>query len=265
MPLALTRSPAASLAECELTYIDREPIDVTLARRQHAAYCAALRQAGAEVITLPALDDMPDSVFIEDAAVVFDEVAVLAAPGAASRQGETAALAPEVARHRPLARLEAPATLEGGDVLRVGRTVYVGRSARTNELGIAALAALIEPHGYRVVAVPVSGCLHLKTACTALDDHTLLANAAWADLSAFAGWRVVPVAAGEPFAANVLPVGDVCLMSAAAPETIRVVQTLGFGVCPVDISQFARAEGGLTCLSLILRQASEAEHGRKVG
>ncbi len=251
MPFALTRAPAASLAECELTYIGRQPIDLELARRQHAAYCAALRAAGAEVVTLPADNGLPDSVFVEDAAVIFDEVAVLTTLGAASRRAESAALEPELAGRRPVARIQPPATLEGGDVLRIGRTVYVGQSARTNALGIDALSALIGPHGYRVVPVPVTGCLHLKTACTALDNDTLLANRGWLDLRPFGAMRVLPVAASEPWAANVLRLGGQCLMSAASPATMRQVEALGFHVCPVDISEFAKAEGGLTCLSLI--------------
>jgi dimethylargininase len=252
--IALTRAPAATLADCELTYLEREPIDVERARRQHAAYCQALRACGAEVITLPPDDALPDSTFVEDTAVIFHEVAVMAVLGAASRRAEAAAVEPIIGRWRRIERVPAPATLEGGDVLVVGRTVFAGLSARTNAGGIEALRAVLAPHGYRVVAVPVTGCLHLKTACTALDERRLLVNPDWIDCGPLAGYELVRVPPGEPFGANVLCLGETRLVPAGAPATRALVARLGYTVCPVDISEFAKAEGGLTCLSLLVTQ-----------
>jgi dimethylargininase len=194
---------------------------------------------------------LPDSVFVEDAAVVLDEAAVLTRPGAASRRAEPDQLAPVLSAHRPLLRLAAPATLDGGDVLRVGGTLYAGLSPRTNAAGIDALRALAAPLGYAVVPVAVRDCLHLKTACTALDPHTLLANPAWVDTAPFAGFNVIPVDPAEPWAANVLRVGAARLASAAYPRTLEQLARHGCSVTPVDLSEFAKAEAGPTCLCLV--------------
>jgi dimethylargininase len=252
MALALTRCPAPSLVDCELTFLEREPIVFERALAQHAAYVAALRATGLEVLTLPPEPAYPDSVFVEDAAVVLDEVAFLTSPGAPSRAAEPEQLAPHLARHRPLARLAPPATLEGGDVLRVGRRLFVGLSPRTNAAGVEALRAVAAPLGYDVQAVPVRGCLHLKTAVTALDDHTLLANPDWVDLAPLVGFDVVPVAPGEPWAANVLPLGTTLLANAAYPQTLGGLAALGYALTPLDIGEFGKAEAGLTCLSLLI-------------
>jgi dimethylargininase len=174
--VALLRGVPPTLERCELSFREREPIDLARARAQHAAYADLLRELGYAVVELAADPAFPDCCFVEDVAVVLDELALLTRPGAESRRGEVAAVAEALARYRPLATTEDPATLEGGDVLRVGRTLYVGRSARTNAAGIARLAAVAEPHGYRVVPVPVSGCLHLKSAVTALDSGRLPAH-----------------------------------------------------------------------------------------
>jgi dimethylargininase len=251
MTLALTRCPAPTLTECELTYLEREPIAFERALAQHGAYVAALRAAGAEVRVLPAEDAFPDSVFVEDAAVVLDEVAILTRPGVASRLEEPELLAPHLAAHRPLARIAAPATLEGGDVLRVGGRLLAGLSPRTNAAGVEALRALTKPLGYAVTAVPVRGCLHLKTGVTALDDETLLANPDWLDLEPLAGFDVVSVAPEEPWAANVLRLKGTLLVNSAYPRTLERLARRGLALVPVDISEFAKAEAGLTCLSLI--------------
>src|SRR5919112_2002535 len=219
MIVALTREPARALDACELTYREREPIDARLAARQHRAYCDALRACGASVVTLPPAEGLPDSVFVEDTAVVLEEVAVLTRPGVESRRGEVSLIEPEVARLRPVVRVEPPATLEGGDVLRLGRTLYVGLSPRTNAEGAEALRRLAAPHGYEVVAVEPRGCLHLKTGCSALDEETVLVNTDWVDASVFRGLRVVAVDATEPWAANVLSVAGPGCVSAAFPRT----------------------------------------------
>ncbi len=258
--IAIVRRPAPTLADrCELTFLARSAIDFAMLERQHAGYRAALTEAGAEVVTLDAIDAHPDSVFVEDAAVVLDGVAVLTRPGVASREAEPEAIAPALAAWRPLQRIEAPGTLDGGDVLRIGRRLFVGLTTRSNRAGIARLAALAEPFGYTVTPVAVPGSLHLKTACTALDDETLLLNPAWIDPAAFAGFRILTVAAEEPFAANVLPIGDARIVNAAFPRTRERIEAFcagaGLRAIATDISEFGKAEAGLTCLSLVFAQA----------
>ena len=250
--IAVMRGVPPTLAECELTFHEREPIDLDLAIAQHAAYGDLLRSLGLEVVELAADPTLPDCCFVEDVAVVLDEVALLTMPGAASRRGEIAAVEAALARFRPLERTPLPATLEGGDVLRVGRTLFVGRSARTNEAGIARLAAVAEPLGYRVRPVAVTGCLHLKSAVTALDDERLLAHPAWIDTSPFAGLGIVAVDPAEPDAANVLRVGGLVVADPAFPRTIARIAELGHSVRTLDVSEFRKAEAALTCKSLLL-------------
>jgi dimethylargininase len=258
MIIALTREPARTLDACELTYREREPIDAARATEQHRAYCDALRACGARVVTLPRLDELPDSVFVEDTAIVLDELAVLARPGVESRRAEVSRIETEVARLRSVVRIEAPATLEGGDVMRVGRTLYVGLSPRTNAEGVAALRAFIEQYGYNVVAVGLRDCLHLKTGCTALDDETIIANPDWIDTSVFGGCEILTVDAAEPFAANVLRVGRSLCVGAAFPQTARKLAARGYDVRTVAVSEFAKAEGSLTCMSLIFEEGSRS-------
>jgi dimethylargininase len=254
MIIALTREPARSLDACELTYRERETIDVEVAARQHRAYCDALRACGARVLTLPRADELPDSVFVEDTAVVLDEVALMTRPGVESRRGEVGLVEKDVALLRPVVRVEAPATLEGGDVMRVGRTLYVGLSPRTNAGGAEALRRFAAPHGYKVVTVEPRGCLHLKTGCSALDGATVLANPDWVDVRAFGGQEVVAVDPAEPWAANVVRVGDSVCASAAFPRTAALLRARGYDVREVEVCEFAKAEGGMTCMSLLFRQ-----------
>lgn len=252
MPIAITRAPTPTLVHCELTWIAREPIAFELALAQHQAYCAELERLGCRMVALPPDDRFPDSCFVEDTAVVLDEIAVLTHPGAESRRGEVDLIGPVLAGFRPLARVEPPATLDGGDVVRLGRVLYVGLSRRTNRAGCDALAAIGAPLGYEVVPVPFDGCLHLKSACTPVDAETVLLNAAWVDPARFSSYRVLRVAEGEPWAGDVLPVGGAVLMNAACPRTMARVASHGHRVRPMEISEFAKAEGGLTCLSLIV-------------
>lgn len=254
MLIALTRTPPPTLVNCELTFVPRAPINFARALQQHAAYCAALAQCGAHVESLPAAPDLPDSVFVEDAVIVVDEIAVITGLGTPSRQREAHLMAPTVGRYRPLVRIEPPATIEGGDVLRVGRTLYVGLSPRTNAAGVEALQRAVAPFAYHVIGVPISGCLHLKTGCTSLDDQTLLVNPAWIELAPFAGYRILQAAPDEPWAANVLRIGTTLLMNAASPRTISLVEQQGYTVCALDISEFMKAEAGLTCMSVVIRQ-----------
>lgn len=253
MLTAITREPARSLDGCELTYVGRQPIDAARAAEQHRAYRRALEDCGARVVALPAAEGLPDSVFVEDTAVVLDELAVITSPGVASRRAEVRLIEPEVARLRPLGRILPPATLEGGDVLRVDRRLFVGLSPRTDGAGVEALRRLAAPHGYEVVPVPLRDCLHLKTACTAADDETILLNPAWVDAAAFRGYDTVAVHAAEPWAANTARVGPLLLVGAAFPRTAEALARRGLDVRPVDVSEFAKAEGGLTCMSLIFK------------
>jgi dimethylargininase len=255
MIVALTREPAGALDACELTYREREPIDAGVAARQHRDYCDALRACGAHVVTLPAVGELPDSVFVEDTAIVLDEIAVLTRPGVESRRGEVSLIEPEVARLRHVVRVEPPATLEGGDVLRLGRTLYVGLSPRTNASGADALRRLAAPHGYEVLTVEPRGCLHLKTGCSGLDEETVLVNPDWVDAAVFRGREIVPVDASEPWAANVLSVGGSVCVSAAFPRTAEMLSARGYEVRAVEVSEFAKAEGGMTCMSLLFRQS----------
>jgi len=237
---------------CERTFVPHAAIDHALALKQHAAYCQALSQCRAEVITLDVNANWPDSTFIEDTAIVLDEVAVLCSMGAASRRDEPAAMEPVLRKYREVVRVESPATIEGGDVLRVGRTLLVGQSCRTNAAGIAVLAGIVGHYGYRIVAVPVHECLHLKTACTALPDGRLLVNPTWIDAAAAADYELVPVPEAEPWSANIVLVRDKVLLSAAHVQAAELIDKLGFTPQPIDLSEFAKAEGGVTCLSLLI-------------
>ncbi len=252
MRIAITREIGAAIDRCELTHLARSPIDVARARAQHAAYEEQLRALGCTVRRLPEAPDLPDAVFVEDCAVVLDELAIIARPGAASRRPETAAVEQALAGLRPLNRIAAPATLDGGDVLRVGRTLFVGASSRTNDAAIAQLRGFVEPFGYRVVAVEVRGCLHLKSAVTEVAPRTLLVNRAWLAGEAFADFDRIDVDPGEPFAANALRVGDAIVYPAAFPGTRARLEARGLDVRAVDVSELAKAEGAVTCCSLII-------------
>lgn len=251
--LALTRAVSPTLADCELTHIDRTPIDVARAETQHAAYEEALRALGCEVRRVPAAPENPDAVFIEDTAVVLDELAIITRPGAESRRTEVEPVAAALAALRPLQRIEAPGTLDGGDVLVVGSSIFVGRTPRTNDDGIAQLRAAVAPFGYRVIPVDVTGCLHLKSAVTALDHDTVLCNPAWIDPVAFAPNAVALVADDEPSAANVVRVGERLLAASAYPRTNEMLKRRGYSVVTVPADELAKAEGAVTCCSLIVR------------
>lgn len=250
--LALVRNVTDAITECELTHLAREPIDVARARQQHAAYEALLRTLGCAVEVIPAPNDQPDAVFIEDTALVFDELAVITRPGASSRRAEVGPVADRLARERALVRLEAPATLDGGDVFRSGKSVFAGETSRTNAAGIAALRAALAPHGYSVTAVPVTGCLHLKSAATEAAPGLVLVNPAWVDPAAFAGLETLPVDPAEPGAANVLRIGTAVVQDAAYPRTRAALERRGLQIHAVDLSELAKAEGAVTCCSLIV-------------
>ncbi len=260
--VAITRAPSARLAECELSFLDREPIDVSLAREQHRAYQDALRAAGACVIALPPLDTLPDATFVEDTAIVLDDLAVLAPMGAGSRRRESAVMADELCRYREVRWLTAPATLDGGDVLHLGRTLYVGQTPRTNAAATVQLRAMLCPLGYTVVPVPVTRCLHLKSACGRLDDATALVNPDWVHPATFEGARTVAVAPGEPWGANVVRVGETVIVPANAPATAARLSREGYRTATVDVSELQKAEAGVSCMSLIFEAPERAVDGR---
>jgi dimethylargininase len=250
---ALTRAPGASLAACALTFVARQPIDLARAQAQHAAYEALLRALGLDVEQLPDAPDLPDGVFVEDAAIVVDEVAVMTLMGVAARRQESTSVAAALAPHRRLAFLEPPATIDGGDVLRIGRDIFIGLSTRTNAAAIEQTARLLAPFGYRVQAVAVSGCLHLKTGCSHAGHDTVLINPAWIDAAPFGGFAQIAVDTEEPFAANVLIVDGIVIMPSACPRTAERLASRGAVVRTIDISELAKAEAGLTCMSLIFQ------------
>lgn len=249
--VAVTHLPSPRMQEYERTYVDDQPIDLALALAQHEAYRDALRACGADVIVLDVNRAMADCVFVEDTAIVLDELAVLMSPGAPSRRGEPAGIESTLARFRPIARVMLPATIDGGDVVVSGRDIYVGESPRTNGAGIAALREIVRPFGYRVSAVPVTGCLHLKTACSALPDGRFLVNASWIDASVLPASRLLPVPDSEPWAGDVLVIGEQIIASDAFPRTIALLVDASWRVLPVSVSEFAKAEGGVTCLTLV--------------
>ncbi|HEX9055471.1 MAG TPA: N(G),N(G)-dimethylarginine dimethylaminohydrolase [Gemmatimonadales bacterium] len=249
--IAITRPVSSSLARCEISFIEREPIDVALARRQHAAYETALEQAGARVVRLPAADDHPDATFVEDTALVLDELAVIPIMGAASRRGETVEVERCLAAYRPVARLVPPATLDGGDVMRAERRIFVGLTARTNQAAVEQLRALTRAYDYEVTAVAPKGCLHLKSACTYLGRGVVLANPEWVDGSCLSGIELLPVAPEEPFGANAVAVGGKLLYAAGYPGTLARLEQHGFDAIAVETGELRKAESAMTCMSLV--------------
>ena len=251
MRIAITRGVSPEIGRCELSFLEREPIDVGLAERQHHAYERCLAGLGCTVTRLPSESALPDSVFVEDTAVVLDELAVVTRPGAASRRPETAPVAAALSAWRPLLHLAPPGTLDGGDVLVVGRRIFVGRSRRSNEAGYGQLRELLTPRGYTVVPVPVRGCLHLKSAVTAVAADRLLVNPAWVDASVFTGLETLEADPAEPHAANALRIGEAVVFPARFERTRRRLEGAGIHVVTVDVSELARAEGAVTCCSLV--------------
>lgn len=251
---ALTRPVSPSIINCQLSFIDRQPIDFAIAQRQHADYEQALTNLGAQICRVPAAPQLPDACFVEDNAVVLDEIAVICAMGTESRRPEIDAVAAALMPYRKLARLTPPATLEGGDVLAVGRTLYVGMTARTNEAGIAQLRAIVQPFGYEVRAVNVTGCLHLKSACAFLGRDTILINPDWIDPQVFSGFSILDVPVDEPMSADILRIGETLVFPKAYVSLSALLRDRGFTVQPVDLSEFQKAEGGPTCLSVLFER-----------
>jgi dimethylargininase len=250
--LALTHLPSPNMAECVRSHSDVSPVDDAVARRQHAGYERMLERCGASVRTLSVNLDMPDCVFIEDTAIVLDEVAILCSMGHRSRREEPAGIRPELQRYREVREISLPATIDGGDVLRVGRRLIVGVSTRTSAAAIEALMGIVQHYGYEVDPVRVTGCLHLKSACTALPDGRLLANLDWLDRTALDRYGVLNAPLEEPDAANVALVRGTVCAAAGHPRTADLIRRSGFRVETTELSEFAKADGCVTCLSLLL-------------
>jgi dimethylargininase len=255
MLTAITRSVSPALAGCELSFIPRQPINMEKARAQHHAYEEALAKLGARVISLPAEPELPDSMFVEDPAIVLEDVAIICPLGTETRRKEAPSLASALEKFRKLAYVKLPGLLEGGDVLRVGRHLYPGITQRTNPEGIRQLAVIAEHHGYDVTAIPVTGCLHLKSAVTYLGKNALLANRAWFDWKRLEGFDWIDVDPGEPHAGNALAIGDTIIFPASFPCTKERIEAKGFKVLSLDIAELQKAESGLTCSSLIFEAA----------
>jgi dimethylargininase len=247
--IAITRDVSSSISDCELTHVPREPIDYARAAQQHEQYREMLRSLGCTVVELPADPLQPDCVFVEDTAVVLEDLAVITRPGAASRRSETGVMAEILARYRPLAFIEPPAILDGGDVLVVGERIFAGVSQRTN---LDALDQLQRLSGREVVPVRVHGCLHLKSAISLAGERMLLVNRNWIDVEPFAGYELLDVDPSEPFAANVLRIGDVVVSANAFPLTAARLESRGTVVRRTPADELAKAEGGLTCCSILV-------------
>jgi len=259
MLTAITRSVSPAIVNCELSFIPRQPINLEIARAQHLAYEQLLEKLGARVVSLPAEPDLPDSMFVEDPAIVLDELALIFPLGTESRRPEAVSLAQAVSKFRRLEHVTLPGTLECGDVLRIGRKLFVGLSKRSNAAGIRQLAAILVPYRYEVIAVPVTGCLHLKSAVTCLGRDTLLANRAWFDPAPFSGYHWIDVDPAEPHAANALALVNTIIFPASFPRTRARIEAAGFHVTPLDISELQKAESGLTCSSLIFESDTSAD------
>jgi dimethylargininase len=255
MPLAFTRAVSPRIVECALTHLDRQKIDPDLAAAQHSAYEQALKDAGCEIIRLPYLSEDPDAVFVEDTAILLGEHAIITRPGTQSRAGEIYSTAEGLKSHFTV-HFISTGTLDGGDVLRIENTLYVGQSSRTDAAGTRALEELVSPLGYWVVPVVMERCLHLKSAVTfaGLDGEgvpTVLVNPDWVDPDYFSGTNALLVPVEEPYSANVVQAGDRLIMAAGSPGTAKMLREFGFTVVEVDLSELQKAEAGGTCMSLI--------------
>ena len=253
MQLAIVREVSPSLANCELTHFTRQRIDVGLAQSQHHEYVNCLLTLGCSVEKLAAEPDLPDSVFVEDTAIVLEEVAIITRPGALSRRAETASIRDALAPFRQLKFISSPGTLDGGDVLRIGKDIFIGLSSRTNPAAIDQVRTISGPFGYRVRSVTVRGCLHLKSAVSQVADQALLINRTLTEADAFAGMELFDVDEAEPFAANALFVNGSVIYPTSYPRTRERLERHGISIRPVDVSELIKAEGAVTCCSLIFQ------------
>jgi dimethylargininase len=250
--IAFTREVSASVGRCELTHVTRVPIDLERARAQHVAFEESLKSLDCEVRRLPNLPESPDAVFVQDTVVVLDEAAIICRPGAESRRQETTSVADALKKLCRLHSIEPPGTLDGGDVICVGRNVWVGKSGRTNDEGIRQLRDRLGRFDYAVRGVPVTGCLHLQSAITPVAEGVMLINRRWVDPLMFEGFEFIDIDPTEPFAANALRVGNSVVYSSAFPRTLERLESRGISVVPVDMSELAKAEGGVTCCCILV-------------
>ncbi len=246
---ALVRPPGASYVNALAE--QPQPIDAALAQKQHAEYVAALRETGVQVEVLAPSENFPDACFVQDPAMVVGGLAILNRMGAPSRAGETDLLANVLRARFETAALRAPATLEGGDVLNVGAALFVGESARTNRAGIAQLRALCEPRGIAVASTPVGKFLHLLTAVTYIGQGIVAAHQDMADQEWLRGFEKVIVPRAEAYCANVLGIGEYVIVPSGFPVTTAQIRAKGFQVLPTPLSEFYKADGGASCLSLL--------------
>ena len=252
--VAITRELSGAIRNCELTYLEREPIDVARARAQHRAYEDALERLGCRVVRLDPEPDLPDAVFVEDTAIVVDELAIITSPGAQSRRAETTSVARVLGQYRELRSIDAPDTIDGGDVVVCGRRVFIGRSSRTNDAGIERVRDILSPFGYTVTAVDIRGCLHLKSAATVVSMDRLLVNPAWVSRDQLRAVECLAIAESEAFAANVLRVGAGWIYAASFPRTRDILERHGISPVVVEVDELAKAEGAVTCCSLLVAE-----------
>ncbi len=250
---AITRPISPRMAECELTHFDRQPIDIKLAEKQHTEYEKALIKLGCQIIKAAAAPDLPDSVFVEDCTIVLDELAIITNPGAISRKAEIAGLVEALGPFRPLEFILYPGVLDGGDVLVIGKQIWVGISSRSNQEAIKQLGGFVEPLGYEVKGVKVTGCLHLKSAVTQIGEGMVLLNPDWVDTAVFQQFKIIETHPDEPGAANALLVGDSVIFPADFPLTAMRLAEAGVDILLVDNSEVIKAEGGVTCCSVIFK------------
>ena len=251
MLTAITRDVNAGIGNCELTFLSRVNIDVDLALQQHQQYQSILTSLGYEIVTVPTEPGLVDSVFIEDTAMVLDEIAVMCLPGAKSRRAEVAGVADVLQQHRTLASIQPPGTLDGGDLLRVGKVIYAGLSARSNKSGIQQLRNIVADYGYSVETVETAKCLHLKSAVSEVAPGSLLINPDWICRSAFGNCELIDVDEAESHAANALRVGKGVIYPSSFPRTTEKLVRRGINVTSIDLSELQKAEGAVTCCSLI--------------
>jgi len=249
--IAITRQVSPNIERCELTHLTRRSIDLARARSQHAQYENALRSLGVDVVSLPAISDLPDSVFVEDAALVLDDCAVMTRMGAISRRPEQASIEAALAPYREILRIEPPGTVDGGDILTVERTIHIGLTRRTSRDAIDQMRSLLQPRGYGVRAVAVNGCLHLKSAVTQIGADTVLLNPAWVSTDEFPGLRIIEIDPSESYAANAVLIGDTIIYPSSFPKTQAVLAAAGINMLTVDADELAKAEGAVTCCSLL--------------
>jgi dimethylargininase len=249
--VAVTRELTAAIGNCELTFLHRSAIDFALAQQQHRDYQSALSSLGCEVVVVPAPPGLADSVFIEDTALVLDDIAVMLRPGVASRQPEVAGVAEVLQQYKPLKAIEPPGTIDGGDLLRVGNRIFAGLSTRSNQSGIQQLRDIVSDFGMTVETVETTKCLHLKSAVSEVAPGTLLINTDWISSLAFKDFEMIPVDKEETHAANALRIGKNLIYPSSFPRTMDALVNRGIDVLPVDLTELQKAEGAVTCCSLI--------------